>query len=73
MTRDDNVLALKIVLINTMHRYFKLSWDGLSAMMTEYNILPFIDVSYEQFCSMGVDGVLQEIENFVKEQGGNIE
>lgn len=71
-SRADNVLETKIVLINLMKKDFNVSWNELSTILEKYSILPYIDVAYEQFNSMGEGGILLEIRDFIKEQGGSI-
>lgn len=72
MSRAENVLDFKITVMKIMQEGFNLSGIELSNLLEEYNILPFLDVGYEYFCSMGEKGILIEIEDFVREQGGTI-
>lgn len=71
-SRAENVLDTKIVLINEMKKEFNMSWDKLSNLLEKYNILPYIDMSYEVFNSMGIKGIMLDIKNFIREQGGTI-
>lgn len=70
MTRESDILSLKIVIINEMHRRWKIPYDKLSDLVDEYEVLPYIELSYDYFNSMGMPGVLREVKDFVIQQGG---
>lgn len=72
MSREDNVLDLKIVLINEMLKRYKLSIEKMSELIEKYFLLEYIDVCYESFCSTDIDGVIIELEDYVKELGGSL-
>ena len=44
----------------------------ISAILRKYKLLEYIDVSYEIFNTMGVQGVIEDLEDFIREQGGTI-
>ena len=70
MARESDILRLEIVITNEMHRRWNIPYDKLSALIAEYEILPYIEVSYDYFNSMGITGVLSEIRDFIIQQGG---
>ena len=70
MTSESDILGLKIVIINEMHRRWKISYDKLSDLIDEYEVLPYIEVSYDYFNSMGMTAILREIKAFIIQQGG---
>lgn len=71
-SRAENILDLKITIMKIMKDGFNLSCIELGDLLEKYDILPFIEAGYEYFCSMGERGILLEIEEFIKEQGGVI-
>lgn len=71
-SRAENVLDAKIVIINVMQKEFNISFDELSDILQKYNILWYIDLCYEAFNSMGIKGILLDIKDYIREQGGNI-
>lgn len=73
MTRSDNVLSMQLTLIDVMKNAWKLSYERLSDLLIEYSILEYIDTCYEYFNSMGDRGIINELEEFIKDQGGVID
>lgn len=42
-------------------------------MFVKYDMLSYIDVSYEIFNSMGNQGIINDLEDYIKLQDGSIE
>ena len=45
---------------------------GLSILLEKYNLVPYIDASYGLYQTMGVGGIIEDLEEFIFEQGGKI-
>lgn len=71
-TRDENVLDLQLVLIQEMAKYWDKSYLEIKDYLVKYNLLPYIAVSYEYFNSTGIQGILNELQEFIEEQGGTV-
>lgn len=70
--REDSVLNLQVTLIPIMIQYWKIDQLRLSNLIDKYDLLDYIDICYEAFNSTGIQGVLNELEDYIKIQGGNI-
>lgn len=42
----------------------------ISTILEQYHLLSYIDASYEIYQTMGVKGVIEDLEEFIEEQGG---
>lgn len=71
-SREDNVLTFKICLIPILMKAWGKNNFELSAIMDKYSLLSYIDDSYEIFNTMGIKGVIEDLEGFIKAQGGSI-
>ena len=71
-SREDNVLTFKISLIPILMKAWGKNNFELSAIMNKYNLLSYVDASYEIFNTMGIKGVIEDLESFIAEQGGSI-
>jgi hypothetical protein len=66
--RETNVLYLKITLVPILKEHWNVSFSELSSILKEYSILDYIDACYEVYNSTGIQGILDDIDNFIKEQ-----
>ena len=70
--REDNLLTFKMSLIPYLMKAWNKDNFEISAILEKYHLLPYIDASYEIYNMMGVQGVIEDLESFIREQGGNI-
>lgn len=71
-TRNDTVLNMQLSLIPLLVKAWKVSLSQLSDIFRKYDILEYIDVCYENYNSTGNQGILEDLENYIEMQGGNI-
>ncbi|MBQ7766405.1 MAG: DUF3791 domain-containing protein [Lachnospiraceae bacterium] len=71
-SRADAVLNMQITLIPILVKSWKLNLQQLSDLFKEYDLLSYIDTCYELFNSTGNQGIVDELEEYIKIQGGTI-
>lgn len=71
-SREEGVLNMKITLIPIMAMGWKKSFVEISEMLKKYELLDYIDACYEYFNSTGNQGILDELEEYIKIQGGTV-
>lgn len=71
-SRADAVLNMQITLIPILTKSWSISFQQLKDLFVKYDILEYIDTCYEQFNSTGNQGIIDEIEEYIKLQGGTI-
>ena len=64
--RDRKVLNMQLVLIPRIAEAWKKNYRELSRIFEEYGILEFIDVSYEKYNSIGIDGIIEDLNEYIK-------
>lgn len=70
--REDKQLTFKISLIPHLMRAWHKDNFEISAILEQYRLLPYIDDSYEIYQTMGVKGVIEDLEELIEKQGGCI-
>ena len=70
--REQAVLNLQSTLIPILQRSWNVNSDELKNIFDKYDIPNFIDVCYERFNSMGIQGIIEELEEYIEIQGGKI-
>lgn len=68
--RNDKLLTFKISLIPYLMKAWHKNSFEISAILEQYRLLPYIDASYEIYQTMGVQGIIEDLEEFIDEQGG---
>lgn len=71
-SRDDAVLNMQITLIPILTQSWKLNLQQLNSLFQKYDLLNYIDICYEQFNSTGNQGIIDELEDYIRIQGGTI-
>lgn len=71
--REREVLNMQLTLIPILAKAWKKTYSELSDMFVKYDMLSYIDVSYEIFNSMGNQGIINDLEDYIKLQDGSIE
>lgn len=71
--RDREVLNMQLTLIPILAKAWKKTYSELSDMFVKYDVLSYIDVSYEIYNSMGNQGIINDLEDYIKLQDGSIE
>ena len=70
--REKEVLNMQLVLIPILAEAWKKTYSELSDLLKKYDILSYIDVCYEKFNSTGNQGIIEDLQDYVKMQGGSV-
>lgn len=65
MTRTDNVLDMQITIANCMKKEWNIDFSKVSDLLDKYDLLPYIDTCYEEYNSMGIKGILQDLKSYI--------
>lgn len=71
-TRDKEVLNMQLVLIPILAEAWNKTYSELSDILKEYDVLSYIDVCYENYNSTGNQGIIDDLQDYIKMQGGRI-
>lgn len=71
--RDREVLNMQLTLIPILAKAWKKTYSELSDMFVKYDVLSYIDVSYEIYNSMGNQGIINDLEDYIRLQDGSVE
>lgn len=72
MARKDDVIDMQLMLVPVLSKAWHVDYAGLADIMEKYHVLPYIDASYEVYNSTGMPGIINDLSDFVQEQGGKI-
>ena len=64
---------MQVTLIPILAKAWKKTYSELSDMLVKYDVLSYIDVSYEFYNSMGNQGIINDLEDYIKLQDGSVE
>ena len=70
--REKEVLNMQLVLIPILARAWGKSYAELSDVLKKYDVLSYIDVCYENYNSLGNQGIIDDLEDYIKMQGGDV-
>ena len=65
MTRKDNVLNMQITIVNCMKQEWGIDFSKISDLLDQYDLLSYIDTCYEEYNSMGITGILQNLKSYM--------
>lgn len=65
MSREENVLNMQITIANNMKQEWNLDFCRVSELLDKYDLLSYIDTSYEIYISMGIKGILQDLKSYM--------
>lgn len=65
MVRADNVLNMQITIANCMKQEWKMDYCKVSDLLEKYDLLSYIDICYEEYNSMGIKGILQDLKSYI--------
>lgn len=66
MTRMDNVLDMQITIANCMKQEWNIDFGRVSELLDKYDLLSYIDICYEEYNSMGINGILQDLKSYME-------
>ncbi|MBQ7562391.1 MAG: DUF3791 domain-containing protein [Lachnospiraceae bacterium] len=70
--REKEVLNMQLTLIPILAKTWKKSYSELSELFSQYDILSYIDVCYENYNSTGNQGIINDLEDYIELQGGSV-
>lgn len=65
MTRTDNVLNMQITIANGMKQEWNIDFSTVSDLLDKYDLLSYIDICYEEYNSMGIQGILNDLKSYI--------
>lgn len=65
MTRSDNVLNMQITIANCIKQEWNIDYSKISDLLDKYDLLSYIDACYEEYNSMGIKGILQDLKSYI--------
>lgn len=65
MSRKDNVLNMQITIVNCMKQEWGIEFSKISDLLDQYDLLSYIDTCYEEYNSMGIKGILQNLKSYM--------
>ena len=72
MTRADNVLNMQITIANCMKQEWGVDYSIVSDLLDEYDLLSYIDICYEEYNTMGIKGILQDLKSYMDAAKGAV-
>ena len=66
MTRKDNVMNMQITIANCMKQEWNIGVEKVSDILDKYDLLSYIDTCYEEYNSMGIKGILQDLKSYME-------
>ena len=66
--RDREVLNMQISLISILSEAWKISFPELSEIFKKYDVLGYIDVCYENYNSIGNQGIINDLKDYIEMQ-----
>ncbi|MBO4506620.1 MAG: DUF3791 domain-containing protein [Lachnospiraceae bacterium] len=70
--RDKEVLNMQLVLIPLLAETWKKTYSELSLIFKKYDVLNYIDVCYENYNSIGNQGIIDDLRDYIEMQGGKV-
>lgn len=68
----EDVKSLQITLLPIMMEEWHINGTELQELLSKYDLLKYIEVCYDYYNSMGIHGVLDDLSEYIKLQGGKI-
>lgn len=72
LTRADNVLNMQITIVNCMKQEWDIDFGKISDILEKYDLLSYINVCYEEYNSMGIKGILQDLKFYMDAIGEDV-
>lgn len=66
MSRSDNVLNMQITIANSIKKEWNIDYSKVSDLLDKYDLLPYIDTCYEEYNTMGIKGILQDLREYME-------
>jgi len=72
MTLNERIIFLQVDMMDYLMQRWGTNTDAFLALDEKYKILRFLRIGYEPFHLTGDEGIAEEVENYISEQGGVI-
>lgn len=70
--REQYVIGMCVSVFDMIHEKYNMSYRDISKLSEETGLCNHIEVGFEILNSMGSQGVLMEIEEYIKTVGGKL-
>ncbi len=70
VNRTDNVLNMQITIVNCMKQEWNIDYRKVSELLETYDLLSYIDICYEEYNSMGIKGILNDLKSYMNAMEG---
>ena len=71
-SRDKEVLNMQLTLIPILVKAWNKTYSELSDIFKKYDVLSYIDVCYENYNSIGNQGMVDDLKDYIEMQGGYV-
>ena len=68
-SRDKEVLNMQLTLIPILVKAWNKTYSELSDIFKKYDVLSYIDVCYENYNSIGNQGMVDDLKDYIEMQG----
>ena len=68
-SRDKEVLNMQLTLIPILVKARNKTYSELSDIFKKYDVLSYIDVCYEKYNSIGNQGIVDDLKDYIEMQG----
>ena len=65
MFKTDNILNMQITIANSMKQEWDIDFCEVSDLLDKYDLLSYISTCYEEYNSMGIKGILQDLRSYM--------
>lgn len=65
MSGTDNILNMQITIANSMKQEWDIDFCEVSDLLDKYDLLSYIATCYEEYNSMGIKGILQDLRSYM--------
>jgi len=70
--REKEVMNMQLVLIPILGKAWEKSYTQLAVIFEKYDVLGYIDVCYENYNSIGNQGIIDDLRDYIEMQGGSV-
>ena len=71
-SRDKEVLNMQLTLIPILVKAWNKTYSELSDIFKKYDVLSYIDVCHEKYISIGNQGIVDDLKDYIEMQGGYV-
>ena len=68
INRSDNVKQLEETIKEILLEEWKVDTDRLNEIFDKYDLSKYIEVCYEKYNSMGINGIVEDLQDYINLQ-----